>query len=166
MKEKKNILEEINIALKVRIKNQEETYFKIGENIISNVKNFVLPYIDKLKNISNDYDHMILIDIIEKHLIKIVNPFAKKFTADIAKLSGAEVQIAHLTFEDKTASEIGEILSISANTVQVHKKNIRKKLGIKNKKVNLKTHLRCIIEQSSTIPATFNKMKQAQNMII
>ena len=146
LKEKANILEETNIALKVLIKNHEDTYFKIGENIISNVKNFVLPYIDKLKNISNDSDQIIFIDIIEKHLMKIVNPFAKKFTADIAKLSGAEVQISQLIYEDRTAKEIADLLYISENTVKVHKKHIREKLGIKNKQINLKTYLKSIFE--------------------
>ena len=146
LQEKAKVLEETNIALKVLIEHQHESNNQISENILSNVKNLVLPYIDKLKNISHESDHKIFLDIIEKNLMEILNPFAQMFTKEIARLSGTEVRIAHMTYEEKTASEIAEILCISDNTVKVHKKHIREKLGIKSQKVNLRTYLTNIFD--------------------
>ena len=37
--------------------------------------------------------------------------------------------------------EIAKQLGLSANTVGSYRKSLRRKLGIKNKKVNLRTHL-------------------------
>jgi len=43
--------------------------------------------------------------------------------------------------DGKTAKEIGEMLNVSVRTIEFHKKGIRSKLGLKNKKVNLRSHL-------------------------
>ena len=52
-----------------------------------------------------------------------------------------EIKIANLVREGKTNKEIADVLFISINTVLVHRHHIRTKLGIKNKKTNLRSHL-------------------------
>ncbi len=56
-------------------------------------------------------------------------------------LSLTEIQVASLVKEGKTSKEIAEIMYISDNTVKAHNRRIRSKLGIKHKKVNLKSYL-------------------------
>jgi DNA-binding CsgD family transcriptional regulator len=45
--------------------------------------------------------------------------------------SQAEVRVAKMVKEGRTAKEIADILYISTNTVKEHNSQIRKKLGIK-----------------------------------
>lgn len=53
----------------------------------------------------------------------------------------AEIKIAEFLKLGLSSKEIARLLGISDRTIQVHCLKIREKLGIKNKKVNLKAHL-------------------------
>jgi DNA-binding CsgD family transcriptional regulator len=52
-----------------------------------------------------------------------------------------EIKVANLVKEGKTNKEIAELLCLSKNTILFHRHNIRSKLGLKNKKINLRSHL-------------------------
>ena len=47
--------------------------------------------------------------------------------------------------DGKTNKEMAEILLVSKNTILFHRYNIRSKLGLKNKKINLRSHLQAMI---------------------
>jgi DNA-binding CsgD family transcriptional regulator len=46
-----------------------------------------------------------------------------------------------LVKEGKTNKEVAEILLLSKNTILFHRHNIRTKLGLRNSKKNLRSHL-------------------------
>jgi DNA-binding CsgD family transcriptional regulator len=52
-----------------------------------------------------------------------------------------EIQIANLLRRGKTSKEIAELINSSPKNVAFHRENIRRKLGLKNKKTNLKSYL-------------------------
>jgi len=52
--------------------------------------------------------------------------------------------VARLIKEGKTTKEIAGLLHSSASVIVFHRNNIRKKMGLINKKVNLKTHLQSL----------------------
>ncbi|MBE9544517.1 MAG: hypothetical protein IMF02_08505 [Proteobacteria bacterium] len=49
--------------------------------------------------------------------------------------------MANLLKEDKITKEIAELLNMSESSVEFHRHNIRKKLGLVGKKINLRTYL-------------------------
>jgi len=56
-------------------------------------------------------------------------------------LTQSEIQIATMIKQGFTNKEISQTLNCSKRTIDTHRENIRKKLDLSNKKVNLKTFL-------------------------
>jgi DNA-binding CsgD family transcriptional regulator len=51
------------------------------------------------------------------------------------------MQVANLVKHGKTTKEIAEYLNLSSKTIDSHRKNIRRKMGIRSKKSNLRSYL-------------------------
>jgi DNA-binding CsgD family transcriptional regulator len=135
-------LEEVNAALKVLLKRREEDKTELGDNILANVKELVLPYLEKLKKSQSEPHQMTLVDILESNLKDIVSPFATKLSSRYLNLTPTEIRVASLIRDGRTAKEIADLLHLSVNTIRTHRYNIRSKLGLKNRKINLRSYLR------------------------
>jgi len=134
-------LEEMNTALKVLLKKREEDKDELQEQVIYNVKELVMPFLEKIKSSRLDSRQQTLVGILESNLNDIVSPFAKALSTRYLNLTPAEMQIANMVKHGKTTKEIAETLFLSTRTIESHRDSIRQKLGIKNKKANLRTHL-------------------------
>jgi len=134
-------LEEVNTALKVLLKQREVDKKELGENVLTNVKELVSPYLERLKKSRLNTSQKTLIDILDSNLNNMISPFISKLSSKYFNLTPGEVRVANLVKEGKTNKEIAELLYISKNTVLFHRYNIRQKLGLKNKKINLRSHL-------------------------
>ncbi|MFC1650905.1 LuxR C-terminal-related transcriptional regulator [Candidatus Latescibacterota bacterium] len=138
-------LEETNIAMKILLEHQGKDKQNTEKNILENIKTLVFPYIEKLEHSSLNERQATLLKIIETNLSETVKPFVSKFKNIADNFSPTEIRVAKMVKEGKTAKEIGEIMCISPNTVKEHNSHIRKKLGIKRKKVNLRTYLQSFL---------------------
>ena len=81
------------------------------------------------------------VDILESNLTDIVSPFSRRLSSKYVGLTPTEIRVANLIKDDKTTKEIAEFMSLSEKTVETHRDHIRRKIGIKHKKVNLRTYL-------------------------
>lgn len=134
-------LEAMNSALKVLLDKREVDKLELEDNILSNVKTLVQPYIERLQHSGIHEPQRILVDILESNLNEIVAPFSRTLSSKLLNLTPTEIQVSHLVKQGKTSKEIADVLSVSERTIAFHRENIRKKLGIKHKKTNLQTYL-------------------------
>ena len=134
-------LEEANTALKVLLQHREEDKVTLEEQVLANVRKLILPYLENLKHLKLNENQLAQIDIIEDNLRQIVSPFLRNLASTYLDLTPREIQIANLVKEGKTTKEKTDILKISATAVDFHRKNLRAKFGIKNKKTNLMAFL-------------------------
>ncbi len=141
LKQKTGRLEEMNTALKVLLEHRDDEKTKLEENILMNVEKLVIPYLDKLAvYIPNDHAKTYL-DIITTNLEELVAPFAGKMSSKHLNLTMTEMQVADFVRNGFTNKDISSQLNVSVEAISFHRKNIRKKLGLTNRKTNLKAYL-------------------------
>lgn len=134
-------LEEVNTALRVLLKQHEEDQRGLSEMVRRNVEELVCPYLEKVINTRLDTRQKTLLQILKTNLDNIISPFINRLSAQTGNLTPMEIRVADLIKAGKTNDEIAELLLVSKNTVLFHRHNIRTKLNIKNKKINLRAHL-------------------------
>lgn len=134
-------LEELNTAMKVLLKKREEDKIEIENNVLTNVKELIVPYLDKVKTTQLDDQQKTLLSIIESNMNEIISPFTRQLSLKYLKLTPTEIKIANLIKHGNTTKKIATIMNISPRTVDAHRKNIRTKVGLKKKRANLRSHL-------------------------
>jgi len=139
--DQKQSLEETNIAMKVLLKQREEDKLDLEKKVLNNVKDLVLPYVEKLKNPRLKARDRTLVDIIDTHLHDIISPLLQRFTNAKILLTPQEMQVASLVKDGKTSKEIADVLSVSETTINFHRKNLRVKFGLTNQRTNLRSYL-------------------------
>ncbi len=134
-------LEDMNTALKVLLKQRDEDRVQIEENILTNVKASIIPYIEKLRKGPLTHNQQTYLKIIEEKTKKITLPFLRSVSHASFNLTPQELRVADLVRNGNTTKDIADILKISTKTVDCHRESLRRKLGIKNSKANLRAFL-------------------------
>jgi DNA-binding CsgD family transcriptional regulator len=141
LNEQARSLEESNIALKVLLNQRDLDRQALERKVLSNVKGLVLPYVEKLKGARLKPRERTLVEIVDTHLQDIISPLLQNIAnADII-LTPQEMHIAALIKDGQSSKEIAEVLHISEATVNFHRKNLRIKFGLHNRRVNLRSYL-------------------------
>jgi len=144
LEDKKNNLEDMNTALRVLLKQREEDKKILEESMLVNVRELILPYIEKMKETRLNQRQEGYLYIVESTLDDIVSPFLHRLSLEFLNLSPSEIQVANLVKFGKTTKEIAHMLNLSGKTIEFYRKRIRKKVGITNKNINLRTFLSSI----------------------
>jgi len=138
---KTKTLEEMNAALRVLLKKRDEDKKERDEVVLFNVHELVYPFLEKLKKSPLDPKQAAYVSVLEANLNNICSPFTRALSTTYLGLTPTEIQVASLIKEGRTTKEIAEVMSLSPRTIDTHRDNMRRKIGIKNKKANLRSHL-------------------------
>jgi len=134
-------LEEAYTALRVLYEQVEQNKKELQGDVLYNVRQLILPYIEKLRVCRTNSDRETCLQVLETNLNNIVSPFLREMTVDHYNLTPKELHVATFVKEGKTNKEIADLLHLSQRSVEFHRDNIREKLGLKNKKANLRSFL-------------------------
>lgn len=134
---------EANTALKVMLKMRETESSEAKHLLILELKQEVMPFLQKLKNSSRDPKHMRLLSTLEANLQHLISSYgsAKSLSSAYKNLTPKEIQVASMVREGASTKAIAATLSLSPETISIHRKNIRKKLGLESKANNLRSYL-------------------------
>jgi DNA-binding NarL/FixJ family response regulator len=136
---KRRELEEANIALKSILTRFEDEKNINKENIANNIEKNIMPIIAEMKISKTKCPE--LIRQLELSITNINSSFYKRLAKFNMNLSPTEVKVCQMIKSGYQGKEIAEMLGLSFATVETHKKNIRKKLDLTGKAVNLKVYL-------------------------
>ena len=140
--ERKNLrLEALNSALKILLERRNQDKTELEENVLTNMKQLVLPYVEKLKKVGLSDKQGVFADILQSNLEDIVSPFIRKLSSKYLSFTTTELKVANLVKQGLRTKEIADLLNCSPETVSGHRKSMRKKLKLTDKKSNLRTHL-------------------------
>ena len=156
LKKKAADLEEINTALRVLLNRRDEDKKELEEKLLFNIQELIVPFLDRLKKTRLDNKQESCLSVVESNLNSLVSPFGRQFSARYLKLTPTELQVANFIVQGKTTKEIADILNLSSKTIESHRKNIRRKIGIRNKKVNLRTHLLAYMDKPGLSSQVFS----------
>ena len=141
LKIKATSLSELNTALRVLLKNKDDDRLELEEKVMFNMRELVIPFIEKLKKTALTSKQEAYVQVLESNLNDVISPFSRTLSAKFLSLTPTEIQVAGMIREGKTSKDIAEVLDLSKRTVESHRDNIRKKLGLKKQKANLRSHL-------------------------
>ncbi len=132
-------LEEMNIALKVLLEQRDIDKKDLEEKTVSNIKRLITPYINKLKETELTDSQKTYLSIIGNNLNNIISPYLNRMS--IYNFTPKELEVTLLIREGKTTKEIARLMNVCKSSVDLHRYNIRTKLGLNNKKTNLRSYL-------------------------
>ena len=134
-------LEDANIALRVLMNRRDKDQKEFEEKLQININDLVIPYLKKLKMGNLDDRNKNYVNVLEKNLSDVLSPFMRDIQSLHKKLTPQEIQIVDLIRQGKNTKEIADMLNASVNTIATHRDNIRKKMNLKNSKINLRSHI-------------------------
>lgn len=130
-------VDEGNIALRKVMKTVESERAEIYSAITRKVETLFLPAIDRAARADNPKAYL---DILRDQLVSL----GREGSGDdglALRLTPTEMRVCRLIQAGNSTKDIARSLNLSEETVQTHRKNIRKKLGLRGRDANLYTHL-------------------------
>jgi len=147
LKRQHHRIAEVDKALSLLFDHRQKDKTDTEEKVLANVKRAVAPYIEKLRKSGLDEKQMRCLDILQAGIEDIISPFVRALSSEYLGLTPAELQVAHLIKQGLQTKEIADLIHLSPNTVMTHRYQIRRKLGLKNKRINLQTYLSTLDHQ-------------------
>jgi len=141
LEQKTKNLEEANIALNVILKKRETDRSNIEESVVHNIRELIMPCIQQMKRGRMDHEALKYAALVESYLMNIASSFLHKLSIKHLNLTQKEVLVASLLKDGKSSKEIADLLNITVRGVDFHRNRIRRKLGLSNKKENLRSYL-------------------------
>lgn len=141
LKLKTQQIEEVNVALRVLLREKERDKAKTEENIAFNINEYIYPYLVKLRNTELTDAQEKIITVIEDNLVDVTSSFSSREAPKRLNFTPMELQVAKLIKHGSTSKEIADTLNLSALTINSYRRTIRKKIGLTNSKENLRSFL-------------------------
>ena len=128
---------EMYVTLKNLMRAFERERGGIETGISHRIETLLLPTIEKLKRESSADVRNAYLNVMRDQLVNLTAGFSKELDGRFLRLTRTEMKICKFIQTGLSSKEIAQSMNISFETVQVHRRNIRQKLGLRGRKINL-----------------------------
>jgi DNA-binding CsgD family transcriptional regulator/PAS domain-containing protein len=143
LRREKEQLEEMNITLRNVLQSIDREREQLLGEVSAKVNNLVLPALERIENEDDAAIRRGYLTVAKDQLARLA-PGSGGSDPLLLKLTHMETRVAQFIQAGHPSKEIAESLNISVETVQTHRKNIRRKLGLHGKSVSLYAHLKTL----------------------
>ncbi|WP_271270418.1 helix-turn-helix transcriptional regulator [Aliamphritea hakodatensis] len=130
-------LDEINTALRVLLRQRESDRQVLEQETCAELSQHISPLLEQLASDPLSEAQQECLQLIRQQLLPADNTPLQ----NLRLLSPAEHNVVSYIQAGKSSKEIAALLHISKKTVDYHRQNIRKKLGLNSASVSLKSYL-------------------------
>ncbi len=132
---------DLKTTLRTIMKLRQEDQVIWEQKAMANVKKIIEPFLSNLRSSLVRPDQISNLEGIEAGINEFVYEFSYLLSSEQYLLTPKEIQVAALIKIGKSTKEIAECFFVSPASIDFHRKNIRTKLNLKNKKINLQSYL-------------------------
>jgi DNA-binding CsgD family transcriptional regulator/PAS domain-containing protein len=143
LRREKEQLEEMNITLRNVLQSIDREREQLLGEVSAKVNNLVLPALERIENEDDAAIRRGYLTVAKDQLARLA-PGSGGTDPLLLKLTHMETRVAQFIQAGHPSKDIAESLNISVETVQTHRKNIRRKLGLHGKSVSLYAHLKTL----------------------
>ena len=143
LSEQKAALEQKNVALKEILAQIEAEKLLMRRRVATDLDKNVMPIVHGLKRGAGAADGRKL-KVLEQALRDMTEDIGPQAIHGVSSLTPKEVEVSNLIRGGMSTKEIADFLHVSPRTVETHRNNIRRKLGLSKKGTNLTTYLRSL----------------------
>ncbi len=139
--QRKILLKEKNITLRELIRQVDTGKRAVQHQINSNIDQLVIPIIDRLREYG-DVQMQKGLQLLQDTLQELPSYTGAEWHRISSLLTPKELEIAHMISNGFSSKEIASTLHLSPKTIYTHRSNIRKKMDIRKKGINMVSFLR------------------------
>lgn len=141
LRQEKTKAEEMNVTLRNVMKAIDKEKEELELGIAQKITTSIIPSLQKLASEENKEVRNMYMNILRDQLAGLSRSAGAINNEDMMKLTKSEIQVCQMIQAGSSSKDIADTMNISFETVQTHRKNIRKKLGLSGKDVNLFAYL-------------------------
>jgi DNA-binding CsgD family transcriptional regulator len=149
-------IQETNMALRAVLSRLEEEKREIRASILANIQKILMPIVFELE-LQVTGRQRSYVTLLRQNLQEIASPFLTQMSRNHLEMTPVEIAIGTMIRNGLSTKEIADLRCISPATVRRHRENIRRKLNLKNRKVNLVTFLQSASGDESGQPPQNNQ---------
>ena len=133
-------LHEANTALRAVLARLEDEKRETRASILANIQKIIMPIVFDLE-LEVTGRQRSYVTLLRQSLQEIASPFFTHMSRSYVVLTPVEVAVCTMIRNGLSTKEIAHLRCISPATVRRHRENVRRKLGLRNRKANLATYL-------------------------